>query len=75
MLKCADSTLYIGYTNNLEKRTKLHNAGKASKYTRSRLPVQIVYTEDHDTKSSALKREMELKQLTRQQKLSLIKNY
>lgn len=72
ILQCADGTLYTGYTVDIEKRVKEHNAGKASKYTRSRLPVQCVYNEECLSKSEALKRELEIKTLTRKQKLALI---
>ena len=55
ILKCADNTLYTGWTVDIEKRLKAHNAGKASKYTRGRLPVQLVYLESHQDKVSAQK--------------------
>ena len=74
ILKCADDTLYCGWTNDLEKRIKVHNEGKGAKYTRSRLPVKIVYCEEFETKSEALKREHAIKKLTRGQKEKLIKN-
>ena len=57
MLKCSDDSLYTGYTDNMEKRLEKHNKGKASKYTRSKLPVEIVYYEEFPTKSEAMKRE------------------
>ncbi len=72
MLNCADRTLYTGYTVDLEKRLKHHNEGKASKITRVKLPVRLVYWEEHETKSSALKREIQIKRLTRKQKLKII---
>ncbi len=72
ILKCEDSTLYTGITNDKEKRLSQHNNGKASKYTRVRLPVEMVYSEASDTRSSASKREWQIKQLTRKQKLKLI---
>ncbi|NBI27905.1 GIY-YIG nuclease family protein [Chengkuizengella marina] len=72
ILKCSDNTLYTGYTNNMNKRVEVHNQGKASKYTRARLPVEIVYFEECDTKSDALKKEYALKKLTRVEKLRLI---
>ncbi len=71
ILQCADNTLYTGITNNLEKRLKTHNAGKASRYTRARLPVEVIYFEAADDKSAALKREYEIKQLPRPEKLLL----
>lgn len=73
MLLCSDNSLYTGYTVNLEHRLKMHNAGKASKYTRCRLPVKLVYTESFATKSEAMQREYAIKQLTREQKLLLIR--
>ncbi|MBO4983667.1 MAG: GIY-YIG nuclease family protein [Clostridia bacterium] len=72
ILKCADDTLYCGWTNDLEKRLKAHNSGKGAKYTRSRLPVTLVYYEEFETSIEAQKREYQIKRLTRKQKLSLI---
>lgn len=72
ILKCSDGTLYTGYTNNLEKRLKAHNSGKGAKYTRGRRPCILVYYEELRDKSSALKREYEIKQMSREQKLNLI---
>ena len=72
ILKCADGTLYCGWTNDLEKRLKAHNSGKGAKYTRSRLPVTLVYYEEFETSTEAQKREYQIKRLTRKQKLSLI---
>lgn len=72
ILKCADDTLYTGWTSNLEKRVKHHNSGIAAKYTRGRRPVELVYFEEVLDKSSALKQEAKLKRLTRKQKLELI---
>ncbi|MEG1256795.1 GIY-YIG nuclease family protein [Clostridium sp.] len=74
ILKCSDNTLYTGWTTNLERRLRCHNSGKGSKYTRCRLPVEIVYSEILEDKSSALKREYEIKRLSREKKLLLIKN-
>ena len=71
-LRCADGTLYTGYTDDPVRRTKIHNAGKGAKYTRARLPVELVYQEACADKSAALRREYEIKQLTRVQKLKLI---
>ena len=73
ILKCADNTLYCGWTNNLEKRVKNHNDGKGAKYTRSRLPVELVYYEEFETPNEAQKREYQIKRLTREEKLELIK--
>lgn len=72
LLRCADGTLYTGYTDDPVRRTKVHNAGKGAKYTRTRLPVELVYQEACADKSAALRREYEIKQLTRVQKLKLI---
>lgn len=72
ILKCADGTLYCGWTNDLEKRLKAHNDGKGAKYTRSRLPVTLVYYEEFDSSVEAQKREYRIKKLTRQEKLKLI---
>jgi putative endonuclease len=73
ILECCDSSLYTGYTNNLEKRLSVHNAGKGAKYTRCRLPVKLVYSEEFETKSEAMKREFRIKKLSRDEKKSLIK--
>jgi len=75
MLRCRDGSLYTGYTPDLSRRLQAHNAGTASKYTRSRLPVQLVYHETFFTKSEAMAREAAIKRLTRQQKLRLIEQY
>ncbi|MDR1245427.1 MAG: GIY-YIG nuclease family protein [Clostridiales Family XIII bacterium] len=70
--ECADGSLYTGYTNDVEKRIETHNEGKGAKYTRSRLPVRSVYTEEYATKSDAVKREALIKRLKRKEKLKLI---
>lgn len=72
ILKCADDTLYCGYTPELLKRVETHNSGKGAKYTKSRLPVTLVYSEEFLTKSEAMKREYEIKKMTRAEKLELI---
>ena len=72
LLRCADGTLYCGWTNDLEKRLAAHNSGKASKYTRSRLPVKLIYFETFDTKQEAMSREARIKQLSRREKLALV---
>ena len=69
---CRDNTLYCGYSNNVEKRVDNHNKSIGAKYTKTRLPVRLVYTECFDTKSEAMKREYQIKQLTRKDKLRLI---
>ena len=73
MLCCGDGTFYTGWTNDLDKRLKTHAAGKGGKYTRSRLPVTLVYTETIKTEHEARSREWHIKQLSRAQKLELIK--
>ena len=72
ILRCGDGTLYTGCTNDLPRRLRAHQAGRGAKYTRSRLPVELVYQEACADKSAALRREYEIKQLTRVQKLKLI---
>lgn len=74
MLRCGDGSLYTGITNDLPKRMTAHNAGKASRYTRSCLPVVLAYTEPQKSKSAALKREAAIKQLTRRQKERLTRS-
>lgn len=71
MLRCRDGSLYTGITNDLPKRLQTHAAGKASRYTRSRLPVSLAYQERQPTRSHALRREAAIKKLRRQQKESL----
>lgn len=73
ILRCNDDTLYTGFTVDLEKRIKTHNKGMGAKYTRGRIPVELVYEEEYKTKSEALKRECVLKKLNRIQKLKIIK--
>lgn len=72
ILECADGTLYTGWTNDLEKRVASHNSGAASKYTRTRTPVRMVYSENFETREEAMSREVRIKRLTRVQKLELI---
>lgn len=72
ILECADGTLYTGITNCLSRRLHEHQSGKGAKYTRSRLPVQLQYTETGFDRSGALKREHQLRRLTRAQKRALI---
>jgi len=73
IVECADKTLYTGYTNNLEKRIKTHNEAKTgAKYTKARRPVVLKYSEKLPDLSQALKREIEIKNLTRKEKLKLI---
>lgn len=75
ILLCGDGTLYTGYTNDLERRLAVHNAGKGAKYTRSRLPVCLKHWEVLPNKSSALRRERAIKSLTRREKLALIQSF
>ena len=74
MLRCRDGSLYTGWTNDLEKRLKAHNSGSASKYTRTRLPAEMVYFEEWESKEAAMSREWHIKRLSREEKLKLIEN-
>lgn len=75
ILECKDGTFYTGWTNNLEKRLKNHNDGKGAKYTKARLPVSLIYYEEFQTKEDAMRREYAIKQMTRNEKCSLISAY
>lgn len=72
MLRCADGTLYTGWTNDLQKRLQAHNQGKGAKYTAPRRPVTLVYAEEHADKITAMQREYAIKQLTRAEKEMLL---
>ena len=72
VLECSDGTLYTGWTNHIEKRLEDHNNGKGAKYTRGRTPVKLRYQEAFETKEAAMRREWEIKQMTRTEKLILI---
>ena len=72
MLRCRDGSLYTGCTDHVERRLAVHQSGKGAKYTRSRLPVELVYQEEAVDRSAALRREAAIKKLTRQEKLSLV---
>ena len=74
LLRCADGTLYYGWPNNLEKRVAAHTAGAGAKYTKSRCPVELAYCEAFATTQEAMRREAQIKRLTRRQKLMLIEN-
>ena len=74
ILECKDGTYYTGWTNNLEKRLKDHNDGKGAKYTRSRLPAELVYWEIAANRADALRREAAIKALRRTEKLQLIQS-
>ena len=72
MVLCSDNTLYTGYTDDLKRRMEVHNSGKGAKYTKARLPVELVYWEKHSTKQKAMQHEYAIKQLSRAQKLKLL---
>ncbi|MBU9721978.1 MULTISPECIES: GIY-YIG nuclease family protein [Bacillaceae] len=72
IIRCNDETYYTGYTTDIEKRINQHEAGKGAKYTRGRSPLSLVYEESFQTKGEALKREYEIKQLSRQEKEAII---
>ena len=73
IVECSDGTLYTGWTNNLEKRLEAHNAGKGAKNTKTRRPVKLVYQEQFETKEEAMSREYHIKQLSRKEKMKLMK--
>lgn len=72
IVRCNDGTLYTGWTNNLEKRIKDHNDGRGAKYTKPRRPVVLVYYEEFGTKEEAMRREWEIKQMSRRDKLAIV---
>ena len=74
LLRCADGTLYCGWTTDLEARVQAHNNGIGAKYTRSRLPVELVYYESFSSRHEALSRECQIKRLSRREKLALIES-
>ena len=74
LLRCSDGSLYCGWTNDLQKRLDSHNAGTGGKYTRTRLPVELVYYEEYATRQEAMSREYHIKRLSRQEKLRLIES-
>ncbi|MDO4169269.1 MAG: GIY-YIG nuclease family protein [Lachnospiraceae bacterium] len=75
IVECSDGSLYTGWTNDIKKRIKTHNQGKGAKYTRTRLPVRLVYTEEFPTKQEAMQREYQIKHLSRKEKLHLVQIY
>ena len=75
MLECADGSYYTGWTNDLGKRLSTHQAGKGGKYTRTRLPVRLVYYETFEEKREAQSREVRLKQLSHKEKEALIRAF
>ena len=72
IVRCCDGSLYTGVTTDIEKRLAAHNSGRGAKYTRSRRPVELVYHEECEDHSGALRRELEIKAMTREQKLNII---
>ncbi|WP_080808825.1 GIY-YIG nuclease family protein [Desulfamplus magnetovallimortis] len=72
LLRCSDQTLYCGITNNIDARLKTHNAGKGARYTRGRLPVEIIETSEKMTRSDALKLERVIKKLPKTRKISAL---
>ena len=72
ILRCGDGSLYTGITTDVDKRLEAHRAGKGAKYTRGRSPLELVYREDCGDHSAALRRELEIKALSREEKLALI---
>ena len=75
ILRCKDGTLYTGITTDVEKRFHTHQSGKGAKYTRGRRPLELIYRENCGSHSDALKREIEIKRLSREQKQVLIAEY
>ena len=75
MLQLSDTTIYTGYTKNIDNRLTQHSKGVGSKYVRSRLPLLLAYKEHHDTRSAAMRREIQIKKYSRKKKLELIEKY
>ena len=75
IVRCSDGTLYTGWTNDLEKRIACHNQKKGAKYTKSRTPVTLVYSEQFETKEEAMRREYRIKQYSRKEKELLIQTH
>lgn len=75
ILECADGSYYTGWTTDLERRVATHNAGRGSRYTRSRRPVKLVYWEEHPDRGSAQQRELALKRVSRARKTALIASF
>lgn len=74
LARCSDNSLYSGSCKDIKSREKMHNSGKGAKYTRSRLPIEIVYFEEHENRSEACIRESAVKKFTKPQKESLVKS-
>lgn len=75
MLRCKDGSLYTGWTNDLEHRLAMHSSGRGAKYTRGRVPLELVYSEELPDKEAALRRECAIKKLRREQKLALLQTW
>ncbi len=74
LLRCSDQTIYCGYTTDIDRRVEEHNEGKiGAHYTKTRRPVELLYSEKFNSKREALQRELQIKKMTRQEKLKLIK--
>ena len=73
ILRCGDGSLYTGISTDVQRRLEEHRSGKGAKYTRSRGPLELVYEEECGNHSAALKRELEIKKLSREEKIKLIK--
>jgi putative endonuclease len=73
LVECRDKSYYCGYTNDLKKRIETHNSGTGGKYTKRRLPVKLIYFEEFETRSEAMKRECEIKKFSRVKKEELVK--
>ena len=75
VIECSDGTLYTGYTTDVERRIEEHNSGEGAKYTRGRTPVELVHTEEYETRSEAMSREAEIKKMSRNEKEELVNLY
>lgn len=75
MLRCADRSLYTGYTTDVKRRVAVHNSGKGAKYTRARLPVRLVYFKEVSSKSNGLKLEHAIKKLNKKKKEDLVRDF
>lgn len=75
IIQCSDGTFYTGWTNDIKRRMEEHNSGRGAKYTRPRLPVELVYYETFPSKQEAMKREYAIKQMTRKKKEELIRGH
>lgn len=75
ILRCADKSLYTGYTTDVKRRVAVHNSGKGAKYTRARLPVKLVYFKEVSSKSNGLKLEYAIKKLNKKKKEDLVRDF